>query len=204
MDLKIQGKIVIITKDVGGFCNQVFKLLRTEGAIPIIVNTSAFVDLKKQIKDNSDLVINNMDIDAFVNISDSEKAIHHDDILMYFYQHPELSNRLASNFSIINIGTRDALSITGDSYQNSVIDYDYKKSSYENFFQYKVNTIVHPEIPNKIKSMDVNQTSVTVENKSISTKIHVANTITMLISRMFENIKNQTIFIDKGEHLFQN
>lgn len=50
MDLKIRGKVVIITKDVIGFCNEISKLLISEGAIPIIINVNEFVDLKKQIK----------------------------------------------------------------------------------------------------------------------------------------------------------
>lgn len=44
---------------------------------------------------------------------------------MCFYQHSELSNSLDGNFSIINIGTRDALDIKGDSYQNEIINFFY-------------------------------------------------------------------------------
>ncbi|MBK5244219.1 MAG: hypothetical protein JJE18_04185 [Eubacteriaceae bacterium] len=69
---------------------------------------------------------------------------------------------------------------------------------------YQINTIVHPEIEDQIKSKDANQTNNNVEIDSMSTKIHVANAVAILLSRTSENIKNQIIFIDKGEHLFQN
>ncbi|WP_298288794.1 hypothetical protein [uncultured Lutibacter sp.] len=204
MDLNLQDKVVIITEDIYGVCNQIARTLKSERACPIIINANNLSDLNNNIKKIYNIPSKNVVIDALINIVDDDKANKYKKLLQHFYQDFDLKNILSNNFSIINLGFHSSLKIIRDSYETEVIDFDKKDAAIECFFQFKKNTVIFPKFDNFIPTSELGRVKVKSNKDSDLTKSQVANTVAFLLKEKSKQILNQIIYVDNGLHLFDN
>lgn len=188
MDLNLQNKGVILSAYTAGIGQQIKKTLNNEGATVIKNNNEnsfEYID-HKAIK-----------ICALINLLENNNSGNYEDLLLSLYD----SNRLANNFTIVNIGTQSSLGIKGDSYENEILNFGKNTKALEQRLKLKTIMIVHPEYDIVNRKNKENGNTICLDNFTQATNDRIADTVAFIISEKSNLNNGQIIFIDKGTSL---
>lgn len=191
MDLNLQEKVILITQDDLGICEQIFKVLKKEGASPVIICKHILGDTTHKHHDSRLSLKNNYALSGFINIEETNRDIDPNDNLIFLDYIYKSKHVLEDSFPIINIKDPATLSLKLETYKCDNLTLNMLSPILNKSTKFKINTIAFTANPGSLPKND----KFMINGK---VKKEIAYLSAFLLSAKSNHLKGQSIYINSN------